>query len=110
MKEAQEMNKKLMEEMEWDYSSEKVAWVIAHLAEEVGEVATIIKKMHNPYYSGRTEKTEEELRDHLADELSDVIGLCVRIGVAHDIDLNAAMKRNHEKIRSKFERNGEGAV
>ncbi len=99
MKHLQEKNKKLMEEMGWEYGSDRMGWIGAHLAEEVGETVSLLKFLEDPAFK----KLEREaLLEQLEDELCDVIGLCTRIGVKYDLDLEAAMNRNHDKIRKKF--------
>lgn len=99
MKHVQEKNRKLMEEMGWKYRAEHMGWVMSHLMEEAGEVAHVVKHLEHPAYK-RPERGK--LLKELEDELCDVIGICARVANAYGLDLDAAMDRNHAKVREKF--------
>lgn len=66
---------------------------VAHLAEEVGEVARIMNHM----YGDKPKKPSEE-PDDLADELGDVFFTLVCIANAEGVDLSAQAQKVIEKL------------
>lgn len=82
------------------------------LVEEIGEVAEVLNKR-----TGRKKATGEDSRQHLAEELADVIHYTVAIAAVNGIDLTktilekdrrASIKYNHDRNLETFlnEKNG----
>lgn len=74
---------------------------MAQLTEEVGEVARVMART----YGDQSAKPSDDLsKDHLADELADVLWVLTCIANQTDCDLTAAFERNMAKktARDKF--------
>ncbi len=69
---------------------------LARLTEEVGELAREINHHHGP----KTKKSGED-DGSIADELGDIIFTVAAIANSLDIDLDAAVSRNLEKVASR---------
>ena len=65
---------------------------MAHLTEEVGEVARIISRK----YGEQSEKPSDEGKD-LGDELADVLWVVICLANQTGVDLTTAFQRNLEK-------------
>lgn len=74
---------------------------MAQLTEEVGEVARVMART----YGDQSAKSTDDLsKEHLADELADVLWVLTCIANQTDCDLTAAFERNMAKktARDKF--------
>lgn len=74
---------------------------MAQLTEEVGEVARVMART----YGDQSAKSSDDLsKEHLADELADVLWVLTCIANQTDCDLTAAFERNMAKktARDKF--------
>jgi len=71
-----------------------------HLAEEVGEVARELSKKQMNW--------REDFNDEkLGDELADVINTVLIIARDEDVDIEAAFLRKVEKVKARFELDGD---
>ena len=77
---------------------------MARLSEEVGEVARILNDMH-----GDKPKKSIETKQHLDEELADVIYTVLCLANSHDINMDDAMSSVFEKIsirdKGRFSKN-----
>ncbi len=65
-----------------------------HLIEEVGEVARqLTNEVHRPEYYNK---------ENLAEELADLISLCVLLADKCDIDLSEEMSKTIEKVKKRI--------
>src|SRR5690606_31482982 len=69
---------------------------MAILAEEVGEVGRYMARIHGEQ-SFKSGENEKHAKDHLADELSDVMWVVACLANQHDINLEEAIVKNFEK-------------
>ncbi len=73
---------------------EKPYWsplsICARIAEETGELARIL----NHIYGDKPKKPEEE-KQHLGEEIMDVIFSCMCLANSHDINLDDEFKKNN---------------
>lgn len=70
---------------------------ITQLIEEVGEVARIINRTAGEQSFKKTDSVALDPMRHLADELADCVFAITCLANQHDIDLTAALQRNHDK-------------
>ncbi len=80
-----------------DGNSRSIYFDISKLAEECGEVAQAFNK------SKYTKKDK-------AEELSDVIGCCIRLAEREGIDLEKAFVKKHNKRRKRFIEKWHGGI
>ena len=66
---------------------------LARLTEEVGELSREINHLHGP----KKKKSEEE-RGSIAEELGDILFTVATLANSMDIDLDAVVRRNMEKV------------
>ena len=82
--------------------------ILAHLVEEVGELATEL----NDRYGGRVKKPTDDTKD-IADEIGDIIFALICLANSQNIDLDKAWKRVMDKSRGRdkdrYEKKDEGA-
>lgn len=76
---------------------------MAILTEEVGEVARLMSRIYGDQ-SFKSPLSEEEQKEHLADELADLVWVVTCIANQTGVDLEAALKKNMSK---KTKRDGE---
>ncbi|GHU08480.1 nucleotide pyrophosphohydrolase [Alphaproteobacteria bacterium] len=81
-------------EQGWSYWS--LLSQMARLSEEVGEVARVLNHMY-----GDKPKKETEAKQHLEEELADVIYTVLCIANTNEIDMDIALNGVLEKIRER---------
>lgn len=85
---------------DWVQGYEKPYWEplsqLARLTEEVGEVARLLNHLY-----GDKRKKEEEARQHLGEELADVLFVIIAMANRHDIDLDEEFQKMMEKCVSR---------
>ncbi len=65
-------------------------WSLAKIVEEVGELTQAHLRLTG---RARTDESEETLRQDLADEVADVLGMLLIYAKSQDIDVGAAVAR-----------------
>lgn len=79
---------------------EKPYWsplsIFARLTEEVGEVGRLLNHLY-----GDKPKKQEEAKQDLGEEISDVIYACICLANKHNINLDEAFDKATEKINTR---------
>lgn len=69
--------------------------IMNHLVSEVGEVAECLNRLTGW-------KNKPETVEHLAEEISDIIVLAVKLASCFDIDIDDAMEKVKEKLEERW--------
>lgn len=80
---------------------EELHYITLGLAGEAGEVANIVKKVIRD--DGKVLTPEK--KEKLVDELGDVFWYLARFAQMLDVPMSEMLKRNHDKLESRLERN-----
>lgn len=76
------------------------AHTLAHLTEEVGEIARLVLKLEG--YRDLPPEERGQVVDELAMEINDAIVFLTQLAIAYGIDLEETMRRGQEKAESRF--------
>lgn len=81
---------------DWAQTLQRPYWsplsIFARIAEEVGEVGRLLNHLY-----GDKPKKQEEAKQHLGEEIMDVMFACICLANSHGIDLDAEFKKVMEK-------------